>query len=158
MRPKQKRFCDEYLIDLNATQAAIRAGYAESTAAKASDWINASAQEKPSSDFNPDMANYIRQRMAEKDEKLIARQDEVLKYLTRVMRRQEVDYGTNVVSDGEGTSRVEITQLPTKVADASRAAELLGKRYGLFDGSQAGVLADDPLLQLLEAWNHAAGQ
>ena len=29
---KQKRFCDEYLIDLNATQAAIRAGYSEKTA------------------------------------------------------------------------------------------------------------------------------
>lgn len=29
MRRKEKRFCDEYLIDLNATQAAIRAGYAE---------------------------------------------------------------------------------------------------------------------------------
>jgi phage terminase small subunit len=30
---KQKRFCEEYLIDLNATQAAIRAGYSEKTAA-----------------------------------------------------------------------------------------------------------------------------
>ena len=30
--PKQKRFCDEYLIDTNATQAAIRAGYSEKTA------------------------------------------------------------------------------------------------------------------------------
>lgn len=148
LRPKQKRFCDEYLIDLNATQAAIRAGYSPNTAKQ----IGSEHLTKP------DIQEYIRQRMAEKDEKLIARQDEVLKYLTRVMRRQEVDYGTNVVSDGEGTSRVEITQLPTKVADASRAAELLGKRYGLFDGSQAGVLADDPLLQLLEAWNHAAGQ
>ena len=29
---KQKRFCEEYLIDLNATQAAIRAGYSENTA------------------------------------------------------------------------------------------------------------------------------
>lgn len=29
---KQKRFCEEYLIDLNATQAAIRAGYSEKTA------------------------------------------------------------------------------------------------------------------------------
>lgn len=29
---KQKRFCEEYLIDLNATQAAIRAGYSEATA------------------------------------------------------------------------------------------------------------------------------
>ena len=29
---KQQRFCDEYLIDLNATQAAIRAGYSKKTA------------------------------------------------------------------------------------------------------------------------------
>ena len=31
---KQKRFCDEYLIDLNATQAAIRAGYSAKTAGR----------------------------------------------------------------------------------------------------------------------------
>jgi phage terminase small subunit len=33
LTPKQKRFCEEYLIDLNATQAAIRAGYSEDSAA-----------------------------------------------------------------------------------------------------------------------------
>lgn len=32
MTAKQKRFCDEYMIDLNATQAAIRAGYSPKTA------------------------------------------------------------------------------------------------------------------------------
>ncbi len=32
MTPKQQRFVDEYLIDLNATQAAIRAGYSKKTA------------------------------------------------------------------------------------------------------------------------------
>lgn len=32
MTPKQERFCEEYLIDLNATQAAIRAGYSVDTA------------------------------------------------------------------------------------------------------------------------------
>ena len=32
LTPKQKKFCDEYLIDLNATQAAIRAGYSKKTA------------------------------------------------------------------------------------------------------------------------------
>ncbi|WP_211657543.1 terminase small subunit [Parapedobacter composti] len=32
MTDKQKRFCEEYLVDLNATQAAIRAGYSENTA------------------------------------------------------------------------------------------------------------------------------
>lgn len=34
LSPKQQRFCDEYLIDLNATQAAIRAGYSPKTAAQ----------------------------------------------------------------------------------------------------------------------------
>ena len=33
LTPKQQRFVEEYLIDLNATQAAIRAGYSEKTAA-----------------------------------------------------------------------------------------------------------------------------
>lgn len=33
LSPKQERFCQEYLIDLNATQAAIRAGYAPRSAA-----------------------------------------------------------------------------------------------------------------------------
>lgn len=32
MTDKQKRFCEEYLVDLNATKAALRAGYAEKTA------------------------------------------------------------------------------------------------------------------------------
>lgn len=32
LTPKQQRFVDEYLIDLNATQAAIRAGYSQKTA------------------------------------------------------------------------------------------------------------------------------
>jgi phage terminase small subunit len=32
LSPKQRRFCEEYLVDLNATQAAIRAGYSEKTA------------------------------------------------------------------------------------------------------------------------------
>src|SRR6185437_13526322 len=32
LSPKQRKFVDEYLIDLNATQAAIRAGYSEKTA------------------------------------------------------------------------------------------------------------------------------
>lgn len=132
MNARQRRFCDEYLIDCNATQAALRAGYAESTAAKASDWINANAQGKPSSDFNPDMADYIERRMAEKQSALIADQNEILEYLTRVMRRKEVEYQAQTVLDGQGMSHVEITEVPCRVSDANKAAELLGKRYGMF--------------------------
>lgn len=146
LRPKQKRFCDEYLIDLNATQAAIRAGYSPNTAYSI-------GNENLS---KPEIQGYIKQRLAEKDDALIAKQDEVLKYLTRVMRRQEPEYATAVVAEGGGVTRVEVTELPTKVADANRAAELLGKRYSLFDGAAAALQEDDPLKAVLEAWNDAA--
>lgn len=73
---KQQRFCDEYLIDLNATQAAIRAGYSPKTARMI-------ANENLT---KPYIKEYIEKRMAEKEKELIADQDEVLKYLTSVLR------------------------------------------------------------------------
>ena len=76
LTPKQKRFCDEYLIDLNATQAAIRAGYSKKTAYS----IGQENLKKP------EINAHIEKRMEEKEEALIAKQDEVLKYLTAVMR------------------------------------------------------------------------
>ena len=69
MTAKQRRFCDEYLIDLNATQAAIRAGYSKKTA-------YAIGNENL---MKPELKKYIDQRMAEKESELIADQDEVLK-------------------------------------------------------------------------------
>ena len=79
---KQRRFCDEYLIDLNATQAAIRAGYSPKTAAT----IAAENLTKPK------VAENIKKRMDEKEDALIAKQDEVLKYLTAVMRREMKEF------------------------------------------------------------------
>ena len=76
MTAKQRRFCDEYLIDLNATQAAIRAGYSKKTAYSIGD-----------ENLNkPEIKEFIAKRMAAKDAELIANQDEVLQYLTAVMR------------------------------------------------------------------------
>ena len=75
---KQQRFCDEYLIDLNATQAAIRAGYSEKTAA-----VIATENLR-----KPNIKEYIENRLAEKEKELIADQDEVMRYLTAVMRRE----------------------------------------------------------------------
>ena len=71
---KQKRFCDEYLIDLNATQAAIRAGYSKKTA-----FIIANENLK-----KPYIRGYIDERLKQLEDKRIAKADEVLKYLTSV--------------------------------------------------------------------------
>lgn len=135
---KQQRFCDEYLIDLNATQAAIRAGYSKKTARQI-------GQENLT---KPVIAEYIKKRMDEKEAALVADQDEVLRYLTSVMRREYCENivvtlseeRTTYVPDANGTMRKQtikkeipkIVEIPAQLRDANKAAELLGKRYGIY--------------------------
>lgn len=135
---KQQLFCDEYLIDLNATQAAIRAGYSKKTA-------RVIGQENLT---KPAIKEYIEKRMAEKEKALIADQDEVMKYLTSVMRRELTEHvvvtlveeKSTYEPDDEGKMRKqtvksekpEIVEIPARLADANKAAELLGKAYALF--------------------------
>ena len=122
MTAKQKRFCDEYLVDLNATQAAIRSGYSEKTARKI-------GQENLT---KPDIKKYIEERMAEKESELIATQDEVLRYLTSVLR-DTTDSETIVVEGiGDGMSEARTLRIKPSEKDKLKAAELLGKRYALF--------------------------
>lgn len=119
---KQQRFCDEYLIDLNATQAAIRAGYSRKTAA-------AIGTENL---IKPNIKNYIEERMAEKESQLIAGQDEVLKYLTSVLRGESQSTEIVVEGVGDGCSEARTIQKEPSEKDRLKAAELLGKRYGIF--------------------------
>lgn len=135
---KQKRFCDEYLIDLNATQAAIRAGYSEKTA----------KQIGQQNLTKLDLREYIDKRLAEKEAELIADQDEVLKYLTATMRREKKECvvvttseeKSTYVPDETGKMRKQtikkeipqIVEIPARLSDANKAAELLGRAYGLY--------------------------
>ena len=119
---KQRRFCDEYLIDLNATQAAIRAGYSEKNARNI-------ASENLA---KPNIKAYIDERMAEKESQLIATQDEVLKYLTSVLRGESQSTEIVVEGTGDGCSEARTLKKEPSEKDRLRAAELLGKRYGLY--------------------------
>lgn len=135
---QQERFVEEYVIECNATQAAIKAGYSKANAGKNADRLLK----------NPRIKALLEKRMSEKRDELIAKQDEVLRYLTRVMRRQEKETVVVTVSeevedfapDDTGKlkkikSKKEVpatVEIPTKVSDANKAAELLGKRYSLF--------------------------
>lgn len=119
---KQQRFCDEYLIDLNATQAAIRAGYSE----KAARQIGTENMSKPA------IREYIEKRMAEKEAALIADQDEVLRYLTSVLRGESVSEIVVVEGLGEGMSQAKRFEKGPDEKERLKAAELLGKRYSLF--------------------------
>ena len=122
MTEKQKRFCDEYLIDLNGTQAAIRAGYSQKTACS----MGAENLRKP------DIKSYIDERLAQKEAALIAKQDEVLKYLTSVMRGETQSEIVVIEGEGDGVSSAKTVLKAPDEKERLKAAELLGKRYGAF--------------------------
>ena len=138
LNERQKRFADEYLIDLNAERAAIRAGYSKKYARGNAHKLVA----------NSCIAEYIKKRMAEKEKALIADQDEVMRYLTSVMRREKTESvvvtlsreKSTYVPDDNGTPRKQtvkediprVVEIPARLADANKAAELLGKAHGIY--------------------------
>ena len=122
MTEKQKRFCDEYLISLNATQAAIKAGYTKK-------YANTNASKLLQ---NTTVKEYIEKRMAEKESQLIADQDEVLKYLTSVMRGESKSEIVVVEGAGDGYSEARTMKKAPDEKERLKAAELLGRRYGLY--------------------------
>ena len=96
---KQQRFVDEYLVDLNATQAMIRAGYSPRTANEQGARLLAKAS----------VQEAVRERMEARKRDTIASAEEVLEYLSGCLRDEEM--------------HPQYRQ---------KAAELLGKRYGLY--------------------------
>ena len=114
---KQKKFVEEYVISGNAADAARRAGYSPRTAYSIGD----------ENLRKPEVLAYRDELLQKMESEKIAQADEVLQFLTAVMRRETGDRKA-LVCDGVVTQ----VELPTSVSDALRAAELQGKRYGLF--------------------------
>lgn len=134
LNEREKLFADLYIKYGNAYQAALEAGYAQSTAKDSSKWINREILKKPNEKkkFKPEVREYIDARLAEKESKLVADQDEVLKYLTSVLRGES--RSTEIVIEGccdGGSLAREMEKAPSE-KERLKAAELLGKRYGLY--------------------------
>jgi phage terminase small subunit len=115
---KQQRFVDEYLVDLNATQAAIRAGYSKKTARQI-------AKENLT---KPYIKAYIDQQLKKLEDERIAEAKEVLQYLTAVMRGETEEEIVGFTEFG-----VERVRKMPYIKDRVKAAELLAKRYGLLN-------------------------
>ncbi len=115
---KQRRFADEYLVDCNGTKAAIRAGYSRKTA-------NEQAAKLMK---NKKIKAYISEKLEELSSERIAKAQEVMEYLTSVMRGEYTEPIMRLV--GNGVQMLDIIDVSAK--DRIRAAELLGRRYGLF--------------------------
>lgn len=103
---KERIFADEYIKTTNATQSAIKAGYAEKSASSKGSQLLRKVK----------VRKYIDGVMEKRSKNTIATADEVLEYLTKVMNGEEKDaFG-----------------LDASIADRTKAAELLGKRHMLF--------------------------
>jgi len=155
MTPKQKRFVDEYLIDLNATQAAIRAGYAESSA---SDIGRQLLRKTP-------VASEIALRQTQIETKAIVTREEVLRELRAIgmadiRKIYDADGNLKPIGDlddetaaaiagvetvtevsGRGEDREVSIVRKVKRFDKNKALELLGRHLGLWEdkGSQLSV-------------------
>lgn len=135
---KQQRFVDEYLIDLNATQAAIRAGYSHSTATEQASRLLA----------NVKVSCAVATAIAERSRRTGVNADQVVRELARVAfvdPTQIIDFNTaklqdNISADDRAVlagvkvkSSDKGTEYEIKIADKIRALELLGKHVGLFE-------------------------
>ena len=119
---KQQRFADEYIISGNATDAAVKAGYSKKTA-------NRIATENLSKLV---IQTYIDEKLKELSDKKIADQQEVLAYLTSVLRGETQSEIVVVEGVGDGCSEARRLQKAPDEKERLKAAELLGKRMGLF--------------------------
>ena len=125
MTEKQKIFADEYIISLNATQAYKKAypNIKKDDAAS----VNGSKLLR-----NTKVKAYIDEHLEKLQSERVADQQEVLEFLTSVMRGEVTE--PLLILDGEGTQRMVMAK--PSVSTRKSAAVDLGKRYGLFVDKQ----------------------
>lgn len=125
MTEKQKKFADEYIISLNATQAYKKA-YPN---VKKDDAARANGSRLLA---NANVRAYIDERLEQLKSERVADQQEVLEFLTAVMRGEITE--PLLVLDGDGYQKV--MDAKPNVSTRKSAAVDLGKRYGLFVDKQ----------------------
>lgn len=118
---KQKKFIDEYIACGNATEAAIKAGYSKNTA-------RAIACENLT---KPYIKSEIEKRLKKIEDAKIAKADEVLKFLTSVLRGEITEEEVVVERQGDYSNARLITK-QASIRDRLRSAEMLARRYALF--------------------------
>ena len=141
MTQKQKRFIEEYLIDLNATQAAIRAGYSPDT-----------AQQTGSENLSkPVIRAQIDRAMAERSKRTGVNAERVIQELAKIAfvnAAEVIDPKTATVKEDalpEDTAAIQSVKVKTfgedglereiKMADKIKALELLGNHLGMFQNN-----------------------
>lgn len=137
---KQKKFVVElFKNNHNAKQAAIAAGYSEKTAE-----VQASRLLR-----NVKVIEYREKLLKDIEKDDIATIEEILKYFTRVMRREEKESVVVTIKEKQSgwamnkatgkrekvtveKETAQVVEIPTKVSDSNKAAEMLGKNFGIW--------------------------
>lgn len=154
MNVKQKAFCKEYLVDLNATQAAIRAGYSKKTAGA----YSAQLMQTPS------IKEEIENLMQERSERTQITADRVLEELAHLAfydptQLFKIEQGSLIIADTDSLPEREkralvqaselsgkVSKLEVKMADKLGALQMLGKHLKMFtDKTEIGVEDGKPL-------------
>ena len=138
---KQARFCEEYLIDLNGRQAAIRAGYSPHRADVQASTLLA----------NRKVSAYIDRRMAVLSKRTGVTQERIMRELARIafidptelINLDEAELHEETSADDRAVIQsVKVKKIPTedgyitereiRMADKVKALELLGKRFKMW--------------------------
>ena len=141
MTPRQEKFCVEYLIDLNATQAAIRAGYSKRTAEALASRLLRNVN--------------IRSRIKELQDKVF--EDGMMSAAEALWRLSKAGRGELkeevVVTEGvgDGFSEAKIIKKQISARDQIKALELMGKRHHLFEDQDSKLGAEE--VQIIDDTN-----
>lgn len=151
---KQIAFCDEYLIDNNQTQAAIRAGYSEKTAAAISNQLM----------NQPKILNRIKKLQDERAERTRIDADLVLKEhykrafynIWQVIDHEKLMKDKKVIirADADGTMIHEIGQMKDggiriKLVDKDKNLEMIGRHLGMYT-DKFKIEDDNPITDMLK--------
>lgn len=117
----QKRFVDEYIISGNATQAALAAGYSPNTAGKLAH----------KNMGKPQIKEYLAKRLRDAQSEKTATAQEIMEYLTSVVRGESRSEEIVVEGLGNGVSEARAFDKAPSENDRIKAAALLAKRFGL---------------------------
>jgi len=115
---KQQKFADEYIITGVAETAALKAGYSKSYARARSSELLA----------NIGIKKYIDDRLEEIKSKKVADQQEIMEFLTSIVRGEQTEETLRGI--GEGAQTIDDIEVAAK--ERIKAAELLGKRYAMW--------------------------
>lgn len=144
LNERKEKFALEWVIDNNATQAAIRAGYSKRTAYSIGQRLLKDVE----------VRKCIDDRLAELESARIADATEVMQYLTAVMRGEKSEETVVVEGCGDGCSEARILDKKVSAREQVKAAELLAKRYGLL--TENVKVSGEGVVQIVDNIPHKA--